>query len=147
MAEESETLGKLLQLGITKQLNKDETIVCKTESEKGSKPRTSQCDVTTTAETSSKLPSAEEKLEDTPGMPSTIIDNPSLPKDFAVPKTSTCTDADNNKTTADAEQNEPPHTPDVNIQGDSVLVPSVDVDKMAPTNSKKTIGCVTVTVG
>ena len=132
MAEESETLDKLLQLGITKQSNKD-----KTESENGSKPSTSQCDVTTMAETSSKLPSAEEKLEDTPGTPSTIIGNPSLPKDSTVSKTSTCTDADNNKTTTDAEQHEPPHTPDVNIQEDSVPVPSVDVDKMAPTTSKE----------
>ena len=137
MAEESETPDKLLQLGITKHSNKDETIACKTESEKGSKPSTSQCDVTTTAETSSKLPSAEEKLEDTPGMPSTIINNPSLPNDSTVSKTSTLTDADNNKTTADAEQNEPPHTPDVNIQEDNVPVPSVDMDKMAPTTSKE----------
>ena len=118
-------------------MNKDETIACKTESEKGSKPSTSQCDVTMTAETCSKLPSADEKLEDTPGMPSTIPDNLSLPKDSAVPKTSTCTDAENNKTMGDAEQNEPPHTPDINIQEDSVPVPSVDMDKMAPTTSKE----------
>ena len=52
-AEESETLDKLLQLSITKQLNKDETIACKTKFEKGSKISTSQCDVTMTAETSS----------------------------------------------------------------------------------------------
>ena len=90
-----------------------------------------------TAETSSKLPSADEKSEGTPGMPSTIPDNLSLPKDSTVPKTSTCTDADNNKTMGDAEQNEPPHTPDINIQEDSVPVPLVDMDKMAPTTSKE----------
>ena len=38
---------------------------------------------------------------------------------------------------ADAEQNEPPDTPDVNIQEDSVPVPSVDVDKTAPSTSKE----------
>ena len=136
-AEESKTLDKLLQLGITKQSNKDETIPHKTKFEKGSRPSTLQCDVTMTAETSSNLPSAEEKSDDIPGMPSTINENPSLPDDSAVPKTSPHTKTDNNKTTADAEQNEPPHTPDINIQEDSVPVPSVDVDKMAPTTSKE----------
>ena len=136
-AEESETLDKLLQLGLTKQSNKDETTACKTESEKGSRPSTSLCDITMTVETSSNLPSAEEKSEDIPGMPSTINENPSLPDDSAVPKISTCTDADNNKTMADAEQNEPPYTPDINIQEDSVPVPSVDVDKTAPITSKE----------
>ena len=133
---ESETLDKLLQLGITKQSNEDETIPHKTESEKGCRPSTSQCDVTMTAETSSNLPSAEEKSDDIAGMPSTINENPSLPDDSAVPKTSTHTNTDDNKTMADAEQNEPPHTPNVNIQEDSVPVPSVDMDKTAPTTSK-----------
>ena len=90
-----------------------------------------------TSETSGNLPSAEEKLENIPGMPTTINENPSLPDDSAVPETSTCTDADNNKTTADAEQNKLPHTPDVNIQEDRVPVPSVDMDKSAPSTSKE----------
>ena len=100
-------------------------------------PSTSQSDNTMTAETSGNLPSAKEKSEDIPGMPTTINENPSLPDDSAVSETSTCTDADNNKTTADAKQNELPHTPDVNIQEDRVPVPSVDMDEMAPSTSKE----------
>ena len=115
-AEESETLDKLLQLGITNQSNKNETNAHKTESEKGNMPSTLQSDNTMTAETS---------------------ENPSLPNDSAVPETSTCTDADNNKTTAYTEQNELPHTPDVNIQEDRVPVSSVDMDKMASSTSKE----------
>ena len=99
-------------------------------------PSTSQSDDTMTAETGGNLPTAEEKLKDIPGVPTTINENPSLPDDSAVPETSTSTDTDNNKTIADAEQNELPHTPDVNIQEDRVPVLSVDMDKTAPSTSK-----------